>query len=165
VITLLPSSTAVTIPVLLTVALPGFADTQLAEPVLSTVAPSENATKALSCAVSPFLVNSELPATRRVIGAGPAAGLTGVSDEEEEEPLHAVAVSATRIPRMVCLTAVTAARDGPLPQLSHAQLRHSWKRDALSLVSSHFGAAATICVAVGFRGIRPDGALYNGKKQ
>ena len=164
-ITLLPSSTAVTIPVLLTVALPGFADTQLAEPALSTVAPSENATNALSCAVSPFLVNSELPATRRVMGAGPAAGLTGVSDEEEEEPLHAVAISATRIPRMVCLTAwnrskrraVTAAQPRPAEAL--------WKRDALSLVSSHFGAAATICVAVGFRGIRPDGALHNGKKR
>ena len=104
-ITLLPSSIAVTIPVLLTVATPGFAEIQLAEPVSSTVAPSENATKALSCAVSPFLVNPELPATRRVMGVGPAPGLTGVTDEEEEDPPHAIALSATMIPMMTCFTA------------------------------------------------------------
>jgi len=106
VITLWPSSTAVNIPLLLTVATPGFCETQAAEPALSTVAPSENATKALSCAVSPFLLNSKLPdpespETRNVIGVGPVAGVTGVASEEEEL-LQPNAANARKIPRMLC---------------------------------------------------------------
>ena len=109
-ITLLPSSTAVTIPVLLTVATLGFCETQPAEPALSRVAPSEKATNALSCAVSPFLLNSVLPETRNVIGVGPVAGVTGVTSDEEEW-LQPSAAAASTIPRMACFNAFNSQQE------------------------------------------------------
>ena len=125
-IKLWPSSTAVTIPVLLTVATPGLCETQVAQPALSTVAPSEKATKALSCTVSPFLLSSKLPdpespETRNVIAVGPVAGVTGVASEEEEL-LQPSAASARKIPRIVCFK-ISDPSDGSKRRAVWAPLR------------------------------------------